>query len=81
MASYQSGSWHMITLVKNASDNALFYIDGINVDTQLCSSQSSTGNVMSIGSPTTAPMYVDNVRIHGIALSSDEVSQIYNAEK
>ena len=81
MTKYQEGGWHLITIVKNASNILLLYIDGINVDTQTCSNATSQGTSVTIGAESTDPMTVDNVRIHGIALSSDEITTIYNAEK
>ncbi|MCH5301885.1 MAG: carboxypeptidase regulatory-like domain-containing protein [Prevotella sp.] len=81
MTKYQEGGWHLITVVKNASNIVLLYIDGVNVDTQTCSDAASQGTSVTIGSEDTDAMYVDNVRIHGTALSSDEITTIYNAEK
>ena len=81
MTKYQEGAWHSFAIVKNASNTIMFYVDGVIVDTQTCSSAKSSGTSITIGSDNTDQMYIDNVRIHGIALSSDEIATIYNAEK
>lgn len=81
MKAYQSGGWHMVTLVKNAQKQAMLYVDGTLLDTQSVDNYDSEGTAMSIGSPTSDPMYVDNVRVHSVALSSEEVSNIFTAEK
>ena len=81
MTNFQSGGWHLITIVKNSSKSTMLYIDGVLVDTKSCDNDDSRGNLVTIGSAKTDPMYVDNVRIHGTALSADEIETIYNKEK
>ena len=78
---YQSTGWHYFAIVKNSADNLLLYIDGVLVDTQACSNSVSAGMSITIGSANSDPMFVDNVRIHGISLSADEIKQIFNTEK
>ena len=82
--------WHMVTVVLDGA-NIYFYIDGIP-DSRVSApfSDSFTTGPSYIGG-FYAPNYnaywslfpglIDNVRIYGRALSSGEVTTIYNAEK
>jgi hypothetical protein len=97
LSSYQSGQWVMVSLViKDAVTNGSgvtsgamsFYVNGRKIDSAQKTIQ-TYGTAMTIGGllkmNTTeiwnSAMKVDNVRIHGVALTDDEIEAIYNAEK
>ncbi len=89
LESIQSSGWHMITYTASYSDRqVVLYVDGNRVDNKAISDVESRGNKMQIGGNGDGyfdawadPMIVDNVRIHSITLTDNEVKQIYNAEK
>lgn len=81
MTNYQSGAWHYLVVVKDASEKGSLYLNGVLVDSQSVGENASNGATMTIGSANTDRMFVDNVRIHGAALTADEVSTIYKKEK
>jgi hypothetical protein len=81
MTNYQSNVWHYLVIVKDASKKGTLYLNGILVDSQSVGENASDGATMTIGSASTDRMFVDNVRVHGAALTADEVSEIYNNEK
>jgi len=67
-----------------------FYVNGRRIDSAQKVSISSKGTAMTIGGLImygsqelywNSAMKVDNVRIHGVALTDEEVAAIYNAEK
>ena len=67
-----------------------FYVNGRRIDSQQKTSIASKGTSMTIGGLImygsqelywNSAMKVDNVRIHGVALTDDEIEAIYNAEK
>lgn len=82
----QSSGWHMMTLIQQ--DRVIeIYVDGIIVESKSKDSEIG-GNQMQIGgrgenggNAWADPFKVDNVRIYGVSLSEDEVSQLYNYEK
>ena len=83
---YQSSGWHMLTVSFNESnEQILVYIDGQRVDALSASYIGSEGNSMRIGGSIEGtwadPMIVDNVRIHSVTLSDEEIKTIHNAEK
>ena len=70
--------------------NLTFYVNGRRIDSVQKVSIASKGTSMTIGGLImygsqdlywNSAMKVDNVRIHGVALTDDEVDAIYNAEK
>jgi len=86
--SLQSSGWHMLTLVqKNAISE--FYVDGVIVDSKdFTYTNTIDGTKMQIGGraednniPWADPFKVDNVRVYGVALTEEEVAQLYNYEK
>ena len=86
LQSIQSSGWHMVCLTFNrTSEQILLYIDGKRADSMTRTYIQSTGNRMqiggSLGKTWADPMIVDNVRIHSVTLSEEEVQQIYNSEK
>ena len=82
----QSSGWHMITIVHQEMLVEL-YIDG-NLTDSANDERTIGGNKMQIGGrgdweqmPWADPFKVDNVRIYGVALTEEEVAQLYNYEK
>lgn len=71
------------------------FINGRKVDTGLDGYNNETGNSMTIGGKVnsyyqpnsdynnswTAPFKIDNLRLHSVALTDDQIMEIYNAEK
>jgi hypothetical protein len=97
LTSYQEGKWTMVTLVvsktglngSSLAGTLTFYVNGRRIDS-IEKYVSSKGTSMTIGGLImygsqelywNSAMKVDNVRIHGVALSDDEIEAIYNAEK
>lgn len=83
---YQSSGWHMLTVTFNGtSKQILVYMDGQRVDAITAPYLSSTGESMTIGGSINEtwadPMIVDDVRIHSITLSDEEVKTIFDSEK
>ena len=86
LEAYQSSGWHMITYAASNSDEQVyFYIDGKRIDNNRCGRVGSTGSKMVIGGDINNvwadPMIVDNIRIHSVTLSDNEIKQIFDAEK
>lgn len=84
--SLQSTGWHMLTLVQTGQGYDL-YVDGALVDNSEDRGGVS-GNKMQIGGRNDReglawadPFKVDNVRVYGVALTEEEVGQLYNYEK
>ena len=82
----QSTGWHMITIVHQERLVEL-YIDG-NLTDSATDERTIGGNKMQIGGrgeweqiPWADPFKVDNVRVYGVALTEEEVAQLYNYEK
>ncbi len=82
----QSGKWHMLTLVQTG-EGYDYYVDGSLIDSSTARDK-GYGNKMQIGGrhdnerkAWADPFKVDNVRIYGVALTEDEVAQLYNFEK
>lgn len=82
----QSSGWHMITIVHQEMLVEL-YIDG-NLTDSVNDEKTIGGNKMQIGGrgeneqfAWTDPFKVDNVRVYGVALTEEEVAQLYNYEK
>ena len=86
--SLMSSGWHMISLVYDTR-TVYLYVDGALFDSTEVNAESSVdGNKMQIGGrhdnermAWTDPFKVDNVRIYGVALTEEEVGQLYNYEK
>lgn len=89
LINYQSEKWHMITIVtstiegKSQGNNSL-YVDGHLIETQTSYTNSNNDGVsMGIGGYAGAwadPMKIDNVRLYDVALTQDEITNIYNKE-
>lgn len=86
----QSSAWHHVAVTVNGPKEMLYlYIDGILVDNVSYGSNyiGAEGNKMQIGGDAegrmdyATSMKIDNVRIYGVTLTTEEVQQIYNAEK
>lgn len=80
MINLQTGGWHHIAIAQSASLVTL-YIDGMMGDTKGITGNACQGSNMLIGSDNSDEMTVDNVRIHGVTLNSEEIARIYNSEK
>lgn len=89
LESIQSSGWHMLTYTASDADRQIvLYVDGNRVDNKAVGGIVSNGNKMMIGGngddyfdAWADPMKIDNVRIHSITLTDNEVKQIYEAEK
>lgn len=86
LENYQSSNWHMISFTANRTSGlVLFYIDGKLIDSQTGRYIEAAGNRMRIGGILgnfwADPMIVDNVRIHSVTLSAEEIAAIYSEEK
>lgn len=92
LSSYQAVGWTMFTVVTDAStQTTIVYINGKRFDSiKHKSNTNSAGTNMTIGGSYyyfgkqdnwADPMKVDNVRIYSVALSDEQVSQIYTSEK
>ena len=97
MASYQEGKWTMVTLVisktglngNGNTGNLTFYVNGRRIDSvqkiiRSIGTSMTIGGLIMYGSRElywNSAMKVDNVRLHGVALTDDEVAAIYEAEK
>ena len=82
---YNDGAWHYVAFIIDASGNMTLYVDGVSQATGTASGTMSTGKSFSIGvnRPTanTSDQWVgtiDEVGVWSRALSSTEVSQLYN---
>lgn len=86
MEQYQSSGWNHIVVTMSFDNVIVLYINGVRIDSEPIGSIVSNGNSMMIGgkveySAWADPMMIDNVRIHGVALTDAEVAAIYDAEK
>ena len=92
LSQYQASGWVMLTIVTDASaQTTVIYLNGKRFDSaKLKSNTNSSGTSMTIGGSYyyfgdqnnwADPMKVDNVRIYSVALSDEQVSQIYTSEK
>ena len=87
LAKYQSDQWTMITAVTetNGDDSegeCRIYINGKRVNSGTSYTHRNSGAIsMSIGGNETDPFKIDNIRLYSVALSDDEVMEIYNAER
>ncbi len=87
LSSYQSDKWTMITVVTetkegNSEGICKLYINGQKADAGTSYTYDNSGAIaMSIGSSNTDPFKVDNIRLYSVALTDDEVMEIYNAER
>ena len=86
-ATYNDGTWHLLTGVKSG-DNLYVYVDGALQDTEtgVNSYNADTTQSLAIGARKTTPQYpyngyIKDVRIYNKALSSSEITTIYNATK
>ena len=86
LSDYQSEEWTMITIVTSTSGNNsngtnILYINGHRSNTGTSYTNNNTGTIsMSIGSENTDPFKIDNMRFYSVALTDDEVLELYNAE-
>jgi len=82
MSNYQSGQWVMLTIVCEPSGNSLLitlYVNGRKVDSGISEKTNASGGTsMCIGGDD--PLIIDNVRLYSVALSDDEVAEIYASE-
>ena len=92
MSRYQSGQWTMITIVTEptGSNNQVLstlYINGQRADAGTSYISSANGGIsMEFGGAnykgtSSDPMLLDNIRFYGVALTDDEVAEIYAAER
>lgn len=92
LSPYQASQWVMFTIVTNSETNeSVVYINGKKAESIKNKSNTlSSGSVMTIGGSYfyfgdqthwASSFKIDNVRIYGIALSDDDVSSIFNAER
>lgn len=90
LAPYQSEKWTMITMVTNTEGKAnegtcKMYINGQLIESVKSYTNSNSGaKCMSIGGYAWGwadPMKIDNVRLYDVALTDEEISSIYNAER
>lgn len=86
----QSSAWHHVVVTVNGPKEMLYlYIDGILVDNVNYGSGyiKAEGNKMQIGGDGegrleyATSMKIDNLRIYGVTLTTEEVQQIYNFER
>jgi len=87
LSNYQSEKWTMVTIVTStegtsSTGTSRFYINGkrVNIGTSYTNSNSGAKS-MSIGDKSADPLKIDNVRLYSVALTDDEVLNIYNYEK
>ena len=77
----------MITVVtstegNNSEGTCKLYINGQKAYTGTSYTNDNSGAIaMSIGSNDTDPFKIDNIRLYSVALTDDEVMEIYNAER
>jgi len=80
--SIANGAWYQVVATRDSSDDIVYYINGENAGT---ASKSGTLNLGTIGNSATAGRYwdgsIDQVQLWDIALTSDEVSNLYNGTK
>ena len=86
LSPYQSSGWHMLTITFNRTNNQiLVYMDGQRVDAITATYIESQGESMTLGGSISNswadPMIIDDVRIHSVTLSDEEVKTIYDSEK
>ena len=86
LSPYQSSGWHMLTITFNRTNNQiLVYMNGQRVDAITATYIESQGESMTIGGSISNswadPMIIDDVRIHSVTLSDEEVKTIYDSEK
>lgn len=87
LSNYQSDRWTMITVVTETSEGMTegvckLYIDGRKADAGTSYTYDNSGaKSMAIGSSDTDPMKIDNIRLYSVALTDNEVMEIYNAER
>jgi hypothetical protein len=76
--------WHHIALSVDASNNIVMYVDGTSEDTGTATISRTNGGSFVIGvARNSSPVYywngsIDQVRIFNRALSSGEVTALYN---
>ena len=87
LSNYQSDKWTMMTVViqTEGSDDegtCKLYINGQRVDAGTMRTNLNSGAIkMSIGSDESDPFKIDNIRLYSVALTDDEVMEIFNAER
>ena len=82
---YQSNTWHMLTATF-ANNKITFYIDGSWAGNATHSSKTKAhGTLTAVGGIAngiwSSSMKVDNIRVHGVALTETEVQALYNYER
>ena len=84
---YQSETWTMVTVVTTTNSGSSSGISRLYINRQRVNAGTSDTNnnsgaiAMSIGSSGTDPMKIDNVRLYSVALTDEEVMEIYNSER
>lgn len=81
--SHPAGQWHLLTGVRSGN-NVRLYVDGVEVDSKFLSSSYAINGASSVRigrfASTNSSIYqggVDEVMVHGRALSAAEVAQLY----
>ena len=91
LSSYQSEQWTMVTVVtstegNNSQGTIRMYINGQRVNSRASYTNNNSGAIAmtiggSFGDISTDPQKIDNVRLYSVALTDEEVANIYNFEK
>ncbi len=80
----QNGEWHYLVITVTSTEQSL-YIDGSKVSTQVEYVDSSNSSEIHFGGVlynyAGSVMKIDNIRVYNRAISSQEISLIYNEEK
>jgi hypothetical protein len=83
----QDGEWHHLALVMNKVDSeTIHYVDGVAVFTNAFTYAVNVGGATTLGSRNNGALYffsgsMDNARYYSAALTSAQITQLYNAEK
>ena len=82
MSNYQAGQWVMLTIVcepTNGQIKSTLYVNGRRADSGVSSrSNAAGGKSMIIGGDDS--IQIDNIRLYSVALSDEEVMEIYCSE-
>lgn len=90
LSSFQSERWTMLTIVTSTKENenkgtCTLYVNGQLMDSGTTYTHDNNGGTtMSIGGYANSwadPMKIDNVRLYEVALTQEEITSIYNAER
>lgn len=86
-ASFSTGDWHHIVMVRNNADPRIgyFYVDGIRQDITTIPSMLnvSTSEIASIGAHPSGLNFkgsIDEVRVYNRALSSGDIQMLYTTD-